>query len=133
MKPRLEVIDHPKWSEQLCPSKPRDAKIREQLPIVPIRSFARFRPRDLDIEIPDWLWEIVRSDPSGQTIWDVIVQRHAIPQEVAKDRQALEDLRKKQEEDEVEALTQAHAEVHGRSPVEMAALPHMDEVQALTN
>mmetsp|Transcript_55613 Transcript_55613/g.132555 ORF Transcript_55613/g.132555 Transcript_55613/m.132555 type:complete len:1221 (-) Transcript_55613:28-3690(-) len=114
MKPSLEVVEHPRWSEQLCPSKPRDAKIREQLPIVPIRSFARFRPRELDIEIPDWLWDLVRYDPSGQTIWDVIVQRHAIPQEVAKDRAEMEELRRKQEAEEVQALAEAEAEVEAQ-------------------
>jgi hypothetical protein len=82
--------DEPRWSAALAPIKGRDAKIRDTVTIVPVKSYARFKPKKVSVDLPDFLWELARQDAAGQGIWDVIEQRHDIPREQIRKREDLD-------------------------------------------
>jgi len=115
--PKIEHPDEPLWSSNLAPPKSREEKIKELVSIIPVKSFARFKPKKVEVELPDFLWNLAREDAAGQGLWDVIAQRHEIPREIRRQReQADEELRRlrAQEEDALAATTIVEEAAHGR-------------------
>merc|ERR1719230_1927090 len=112
----FEFTDHWSLADKLAPMKSPEQKIREEFPVVPIRSFAKFKPKKLELEFPDWLWDTVRIDWAKQDMFDVIEQRHVIlKEELKKQRiQQEEDARR----EAAQAAFTAAAEVE-----ELAAEP----------
>jgi len=100
-----QPFDHPedpRWSNQLAPIRHREEKVKKLIPIIPVRSFARFRPKRVDVQIPPFLWDLVHKDASGQGLWDVIKQRHEIPAEARAEDEARE---KEAEEERIRLVT----------------------------
>ena len=87
-EPEFEHPDEPLWSKVLAKPKSREEKISDMIPVIPVKSFAKFRPGRLTAELPDFLWDLVREDSAGQGLWDVIEQRHNVPAEVKAERDA---------------------------------------------
>merc|ERR1719262_21576 len=88
--------EEPIWSLKLAPKQDNSRKVQDLISIIPVYSFAQFKPKRVSVTMPDFLWDLVRKDASGQGIWDVVKQRHDIPIEIRKteeekDRIALEE------------------------------------------
>mmetsp|Transcript_144307 Transcript_144307/g.350359 ORF Transcript_144307/g.350359 Transcript_144307/m.350359 type:complete len:668 (-) Transcript_144307:30-2033(-) len=111
--PKIEHPDEPLWSANLAPAKSREEKIKDLISIIPVKSFARFKPKKVEVELPDFLWNLAREDAAGQGLWDVIAQRHEIPREIRRQREEEhEKLRQARaaEEDAVNATMRAEEE-----------------------
>lgn len=86
----IEHPDKPVWSTTLAPQQSAEDKVNNLIPIIPVRSYRKFRPKKVEVEIPEFLWDVVRVDAAGQGLWDVISQRH----EIAKEEREAEERRR---------------------------------------
>eukprot|EP00930_Biecheleria_cincta_P001343 TRINITY_DN102476_c0_g1_i1.p1 TRINITY_DN102476_c0_g1~~TRINITY_DN102476_c0_g1_i1.p1 ORF type:complete len:1180 (+),score=247.81 TRINITY_DN102476_c0_g1_i1:82-3540(+) len=116
----VEHPDQPNWSKVLSPPQSREQKITNLIPTIPVKSWTRFRPKKVLVEMPDFLWDLVRQDAAGQGLWDVVTQRHDIPRE---EREREEAVRKAKEKD----LADEQAKVQATLEAEQAALKAMGE------
>lgn len=110
-EPEFEHPDKPIWSSGLAPPKGRAEKVKNMCKIVQTRSFAKFAPKKVTADMPDFLWALARDDPSGQNMWSVVRQRCDVPAEV---RQGIEEQeaehRRVQEEEEAAIRRSMEAE-----------------------
>jgi len=111
----VEHPDGPVWSKLLSPPHSREQKITDLIPTIPVKSFTRFRPKKVLVDMPDFLWDLVRDDAAGQGLWDVISQRHEVPME-------LEEEKKRQEQAKLKDLADEEAKVKQTLEMEQAAL-----------
>jgi len=116
----VEHPDQPSWSKVLSPPQSRETKITTLIPTIPVRSWTRFRPKKVLVEMPDFLWDLVRQDAAGQGLWDVVSQRHDIPRE---EREREEGARRAKEKD----IADEQAKVQASIEAEQAALKAMGE------
>jgi hypothetical protein len=92
--------EEPNWSRRLAPRVDATKKVNDLVCLIPVHSFARFKPKRVGVTMPDFLWDLVRKDGSGQSVWDVIKQRHEIPIEIRK----MDEERHRVEQEEEERL-----------------------------
>jgi len=80
----------------------------ELIPIIPVRSMARFAPKEMKVLTPDFLRNVIWHDFVGQAPSDVINQRHEV---ILKEKERIENERllKEQEELRQRQLTQEAA------------------------
>jgi len=83
-EPPFPQPEEPLWSLKLAPKQNNQAKVQDLINLIPVYSFARFKPKRVSVTMPDFLWDLVKKDASGQKVWDVIKQRHEIPIEMRK-------------------------------------------------
>merc|ERR1712178_194836 len=90
--------EDPIWTTALAPRPDATNKVKEIIGCMPVFSFAKFKPKRISVTMPDFLWDLVKKDSSGQDTWDVVRQRHVIPRE---DKEAAEKkMREELEEEE---------------------------------
>jgi len=71
--------DEPRWTEVLAPMRDLGVKIRDNIVIVPVKSYQKFRPMSLSVSFPPFLFDLAKEDASEQDIWAVMQQRKDIP------------------------------------------------------
>lgn len=86
-----EHPDEPRWSRCLAPPKTRSNKIKDMINIIPVKSFSKFKPNRVSVDLPEFLWDIVSQDAAGQGLWDVISQRHDVARSVKEEREATDN------------------------------------------
>lgn len=59
-------------------AKNRSEMLDELIPVIPVKSMARFSPKPQSLEFPDFLLDIVRHDWANCDVFDVIEQRHGV-------------------------------------------------------
>jgi hypothetical protein len=59
-------------------AKNRSEMLDELIPVIPVKSMARFSPKPQSLEFPDFLLDIVRHDWANQDVFNVIEQRHGV-------------------------------------------------------
>lgn len=79
--------EDPIWSLRLAPKQNKQKKVNDLVGLIPVYSFARFKPKRISVTMPDFLWDLVRKDASNQSMWDVLKQRHEIPIELRKEEE----------------------------------------------
>eukprot|EP00931_Biecheleriopsis_adriatica_P072889 TRINITY_DN47276_c0_g1_i1.p1 TRINITY_DN47276_c0_g1~~TRINITY_DN47276_c0_g1_i1.p1 ORF type:complete len:1210 (+),score=282.39 TRINITY_DN47276_c0_g1_i1:26-3655(+) len=126
-----EHPDVPIWSKMLSPQHSREQKITDLIPTIPVRSWTRFRPKKVLVELPEFLWNLVRDDAAGQGLWDVVNQRHEIPgaEAAEKERQRLAI---QQELDEEAAKVKATEEAE-QAAIRQAALAEASAADPLAS
>jgi hypothetical protein len=96
--PPFKHPEDPIWSLRLAPKQDNQRKVQDMIGLVPVYSFARFKPKRVSVTMPDFLWDLVRKDASGQGMWDVIKQRHEIPIELRKEEEEAQHKAREEEE-----------------------------------
>lgn len=96
--PPFSHPSEPIWSRRLAPKEEANKKVDDLVSLIPVYSFARFKPKRVGVTMPEFLWDLVSKDGSGQGVWDVIKQRHEIPMEIRKNE--AERIRLDMEEEE---------------------------------
>lgn len=72
--------------------------VHEMIPVICVRSFAKFPPAAVKLEFPTFLNNVARVDWTNQNTFDVIVQRHEILiQEMEREEREFKETVKKEE------------------------------------
>jgi len=103
-EPEFEHPTLPIWSRDLAPMKDRKDKVKDMCNVVPVRSFARFKPKKVSVAIPDFLWSLAREDASGQSLWTVVEQRHNIPIHLREEEERYAEEQRQIAEQEADAI-----------------------------
>lgn len=98
ISPPFTHPDQPIWSPKLAPQTHSSHKVNDVISIIPVYSFARFKPKRVGVTMPDFLWDLVKKDASNQGLWDVIKQRHEIPLEVRRSEEEKEKAEREEDE-----------------------------------
>jgi len=65
-------------ADETTSAKNRSEMLDELIPVIPVKSMARFAPKPQALEFPDFLLDIVRKDWANQDVFDVVEQRHGV-------------------------------------------------------
>jgi len=105
--------EEPIWSRRLAPKEDATKKVNDLVSLIPVYSFARFKPKRVSVTMPDFLWDLVRKDGSGQGLWDVIKQRHEIPIEIRKNEEEAHRVEQEEEARLRAGVEEVHPEEDG--------------------
>lgn len=120
-EPTFHHPNTPVWTTELVPMKPRTEKIREIIPIMPVKSYTKFKPKKVHVELPDFIWDLARQEAGGQGVWDVMEQRHMIPRNKKNQEEKEQAQRKKEQAEAEEILKEAEVKVYDDAELTGAA------------
>ncbi|CAK0815124.1 unnamed protein product, partial [Prorocentrum cordatum] len=67
----------------MAPTRDLGVKIRDNITLVPVRSYRKFKAGPLSVDFPHFLFDLAREDASEQDIWAVVGQRRDVPKLLA--------------------------------------------------